>query len=277
MSHSEYYVSAAELRRELGTSDLRVLDVRWSLNDPDGGAAAYTVGHIPGAVYLHWFNDLSDPDDPVEGQLAPPSIFERSMARAGVSAGDRVVAYDDGSIFLASRLAWALRHYGHDRVRVLDGGWPAWLASGGATEVTLPEIHLGDFRVRPAESLRATKAEVEALVQSGGTVIVDCRMDETYQAAGAHIPGALRLPSPDLMDPRTGCLLSDDGLSERLASSGINLEQPLLLYCGGGVSAAAVHTALRSLDIMNARVFDGSWAEWSVDPETPKQSHGRVC
>src|SRR5262245_28734701 len=123
----EPFISVDELLTLQDTAEPpRMIDTRVSLDDPAWGRRAYEQSHIPGAVYLDWLEDISDPDDPVAGQLAPPAIFEETMQRLGVGGNDLVVAYDDNIIFAAARLAWCLRSNGHERVRVLHGGLPAW-------------------------------------------------------------------------------------------------------------------------------------------------------
>ncbi len=141
------------------------------------------------------------------------------MSAAGVGDTSEVVAYDDNKSFMAARLLWALRIYGHDRVRVLDGGWPAWYA------------------------------------------------------AGAHIPGAVRLPAPLLVQPENGTVRHAAEVRGLLTAAGLDADRPIALYCGGGVSAAEAFMALRIAGIQTARVYDGSWTEWGADPATPKTPH----
>jgi thiosulfate/3-mercaptopyruvate sulfurtransferase len=124
-NNHHYLISSGELRARLFEPELAVIDARWDLDDDDGGRNAYRAGHIPGARYVSWLDDISDPLDAVAGQLAGPIDFARAMSEAGVGDTSEVIAYDDNAIFMAARLLWALRIYGHDRVRVLDGGWPA--------------------------------------------------------------------------------------------------------------------------------------------------------
>jgi thiosulfate/3-mercaptopyruvate sulfurtransferase len=269
-----YLIASDELRARLGEPGLAVIDARWDLDDRDGGRDAYRAGHIPGARYVSWLDDMSDPADPVAGQLAGPADFARAMSAAGVDDISEVAAYDDNTIFTAARLLWALHIYGHDRVRVLDGGWPAWVRSGGPTDTAVPPPSPARFTPAPARDLRLTKDQMLAVVESGEMQIADCRMDSTWYAAGAHIPGAVRLPAPSLVRPENGTVRDAAGVRRRLAAAGIDASQPIALYCGGGVSAAEAFMALRTAGIQSARVYDGSWSEWGADPATPKTPHG---
>lgn len=263
------FISTEELAAR--PTGVRVVDVRWTLGEPEAGERAYAAGHIPGAVYLSWLRDLSDPADPVEGQLAPPEEFARTLGAAGIGPDTTVVGYDDGRIYLAARLVWALRHYGHGDARILDGGFPAWQREGRPVTTEVPAPEPRSYPVPRAHGLRATKQDVLAAVAAGDTAIVDCRMDETYAAAGAHIPGATRLPAPDLFEE--GLLRAPEALRDLARRAGVEPDRPAILYCGGGISASAVHTALHDLGYDRLSVYDGSWTEWGADPDTPKERH----
>ena len=97
---NQYLITSGELRARLGEPGLAVIDARWDLGDSDGGRNAYRAGHIPGARYVSWLDDISDPADAVAGQLAGPAGFARAMSAAGVGDTSDVVAYDDSTIFL---------------------------------------------------------------------------------------------------------------------------------------------------------------------------------
>jgi thiosulfate/3-mercaptopyruvate sulfurtransferase len=269
----QYLITSGELRARLGEPGLAVIDARWDLDDRDGGRNAYRAGHIPGARYVGWLDDFSDPADPVAGQLAGPADFARAMSAAGVDDASEVAVYDDNKIFMAARLLWALRIYGHDRVRVLDGGWPAWVRSGGPADTALPPAGAAQFTPAPPRDLRLTMDQMLAIVESGAMQIADCRMDGTWYAAGAHIPGAVRLPAPSLLQPGDGTMRDAAGVRRQLAEAGLDADRPIALYCGGGVSACEAFMALQTAGVQAARVYDGSWTEWGADPATPKEPH----
>lgn len=267
------HIDPADLAALVAEPGTVVVDTRGDLVDPEVGPAAYAAAHVPGAVYLGR-PDWSDPADPVAGQLAPPGRFAEVLGAAGIGPDTTVVAYDDGTLFLASRLVWALRHYGHaGATRILAGGFPAWAAAGLPSDDRVPEPDPVDYPTPVSGDLRATLDEVADAVETASAALVDCRMESTWTAAGAHIPGATHLPAPDLFDPRTGRPLPADRLAALAAEAGVGPDRPTILYCGGGVSAAAAYVALTEAGVSDLRVYDGSWSEWSTTAGTAREPH----
>jgi thiosulfate/3-mercaptopyruvate sulfurtransferase len=267
-------ISAAELQRRLGDEDVVVLDVRWDLGAPDAARGHHAEGHVPGAPYLHLEADLSDPDSDVPGQMPPLERLAGTFERLGVGDDTLVVAYDDNVIFTAARVFWMLAVLGHDRAAVLDGGWPAWTEAGGPIEVgaEVAERPCASLSLTPRPSLRHERADVEAAL-SRGIPLLDCRMDETWNDAGEHIPGARRLPAPALTDPLTGRLEPAARTRARVWALSLEPDDEIVLYCGGGISAARAWMALRAAGYTRASVYDGSWSEWSADPALPRERH----
>lgn len=274
MEPDRLLITTQELMAVRGQPDVVVIDVRYSLDGRDEGYDLFAAGHIPGAVYLHWLDDWSDPDDPVEGQLAGPERFAEAMRRAGVDDDTHVVVYDDAALFMAARMVWALHHYGHTDAQVLDGGLPKWIAEGGPVETgTGAQPAPGSFSVPTTISdTRLTKEDVRGLVEAQDGPLLDCRMDRTWEESGQHIPGAGRLPSPTLVR-EDGTLLSPEEIRALVEAQGVGGDGPVSLYCGGGVSAAQGWLAMRTAGYAHPRVYDGSWSEWSIDPDTPKAAH----
>ena len=111
------------------------------------------------------------------------------------------------------------------------------------------------------------------VLERDDVVLLDCRMDETWNAAGAHIPGAARLPAPSLADAAAGTLLAPEVLARRAAAAGATRDADVVVYCGGGVSASFAFAALEAAGYEHLRVYDGSWSEWSLDPRLPTEPH----
>jgi thiosulfate/3-mercaptopyruvate sulfurtransferase len=275
------------LAAHLGEPALRVVDVRGKVLPPGSKPrylakrADYEAAHIPGAVFVDWTRDIIDPDDPVPMQVAQPGPFAAKMAELGIADGTTVVAYDDYDHMFAGRFAWVLRYYGHDAVRVLDGGWSRWLAEGRPTSAPGVQSVVpsgGVFNARPRPELRRTAREVQGVLGKGDVVLIDARPPEQYEGAvtaatrAGHIPGALNVPYARLVDGTTGRFLPPGELARVFREAGVDVDalpREVIVYCNGGVSCTVPLNALRMLGRDDVAVYDGSWNEWGNDATLP--------
>ncbi|HVE62303.1 MAG TPA: sulfurtransferase [Mycobacteriales bacterium] len=250
-----------------------VLDVRWRLMGPPA-YDDHVSGRIPGAAFVDLARDLAAPPG-VGGRHPLPARgdFEAAMRRSGVSNDVPVVVYDDADGTSAARAWWLLRHHGHPDVRLLDGGWRAWLAEGRPTESGQPAPAVeGDFRVGDGVLPVLDVAGAAALARDG--VLLDARAAERYRGevepidpVAGHIPGAVSAPT-------TASVTSDGrfhdpaALREKFAALGIGRGTDVGVYCGSGVTAAHEVLALELAGIRGA-LYPGSWSEWVRDPSRP--------
>lgn len=270
MSH---LVSVAELATEAASdAPPRLLDVRWRLNEPEG-RPAYLRSHLPGAVYVDLERELSRLGHPEEGRFPLPDVehLELAARRWGLNQGDRVVVYDDNDGVTAARAWWLLRRHGVD-VRVLDGGFRAWLDSGEqlarGDQVSPP----GDLTLGPPQLPAASIEEVATAPRSG--YLVDVRAPQQYRGQsrglepdGGHIPGAVNIPTVTHISA-TGGLLPPDRIRDTLQSHGLEPGRPVTIYCNNGI--ASMHSALAFETAgYRARVYAGGWSQWSRTPGRP--------
>jgi thiosulfate/3-mercaptopyruvate sulfurtransferase len=277
-------VSTAWLADHLGAPELQVVDIRGRVL-PLGSnprylpkRAEYEAGHVPGAVFVDWTRDIVDPSDPVPAQVAKSDAFATLMGELGIGDETLVVAYDDYNHMFAGRLAWALRYYGHEATRTLDGGWSRWLAEGRPTSRELPLPRAAHFTPSSRPTLRKSADDVARALGQGDTLLVDARPADQYEGAvtaaarAGHIPGARNLPYARLVDPQTGQFLSNDQLTLAFAEAGIDvtkLPPNIVVYCNGGVSCTVTQQALQMLGRDDVAVYDGSWNEWGNDDKRP--------
>jgi len=222
------------------------VDCRWELSDPEAGRRAYLAGHVPGASFLDVDADLSDLSVPDAGRHPLPSAesFAAAAGRAGIGAGVYVVAY--GSMGGAERLWWLLRHFGHDECAVLIGGVEAW---GGELRAGEEEIEPAEFVAREREGDTIAADEIARRLADPSLVLVDARTPSRWRGEPneiddppGRIPGAVSRPW-------------NESLSDLP-------EGELVAYCGSGVtSSVTVHRAW--LAGREARLYPGSWSEWS--------------
>ncbi|WP_030260842.1 sulfurtransferase [Streptomyces violens] len=266
-------ISATELASELaGGTPPVLLDVRWQQGGPSGHAE-YATGHLPGAVYVDLDADLAGPaGSGGRHPLPDPEDFAAAMRAAGVSRDRAVVVYDGGQGWAAARAWWLLRWAGHEDVRALDGGLPAWRAAGGELTDEEPAPKPGDFTAAPGAVPVLTADEAAALARRG--VLLDARAGERYRGevepidpVAGHIPGARSAPTVDNV-AADGTFRPAAELAERFSALGAAPGAEVGVYCGSGVSAAHEVLALAVAGVP-AALYVGSWSEWSGDASRP--------
>lgn len=256
----------------------RVFDCSHDLADPARGQALYAEGHLPGALHAHLDTVLAGPRDGRNGRhpLPDPAVLAAWLGQAGVTRADTVVACDRSGGAFAARLWWLLRWLGHERVAVLDGGVPAWVAEGRLLTQEVPAFVPTVYELRPDRSRWVDAAQVAAMLQGGAGVIVDARaasryagVGETLDPVGGHIPGAINRPYADNLQP--------DGRFKPAAVlrqewQAVLAGQPpaaVVSQCGSGVTACHNLLALEVAGWPGARLYPGSWSEWCSDPARP--------
>lgn len=256
-------VAAGALLPRLGDERLRVVDCRFTLTDPAAGRRSFAEGHIPGAVYLSLDDDLSATEGPGRHPLPDPDVFAGRMGEIGIGSHHTVVAYDDAGGAYASRLWWMLRSSGHRHTGVLDGGWQAWLAAGGPVSDE-PATHAPTtFTGRSEWTGTVDRTRLESML--GEVTLVDARAGERYRGeiepydpAAGHIPTAHSLPYADNLDD-TGRFRPLPVLRTRFA----HIDEPIVVYCGSGVTACHDILAMQLAGIDDALLYPGSWSDWS--------------
>jgi thiosulfate/3-mercaptopyruvate sulfurtransferase len=278
MSHP--LVTVTELASTLERGGVvRLLDVRWRLDRPDG-RPAHREGHLPGAVYVDLDTELARRGDPLEGRHPLPrrSDLQAAARRWGLDDGDAVVVYDDLGGQSAARAWWLLRASGLADVRLLDGGLAAWREAG------LP-LDEGDVVARPGDvTLGDDPWPVidadEAADWPRTGVLVDSRAAERYRGEvepvdprAGHVPGAVNLPTGGNLDD-SGRFVDAARLRARFEEAGVGPSTPVAVYCGSGITAA--HNALAAtIAGFEPVLFAGSWSAWSNDPARPVATGGR--
>jgi len=256
-----------------------VIDCRFDLANPAKGEELYREAHIPGARYAHLDRHLSGVKTGTNGRHPLPDLeqINRNFSDLGISPGIQVVAYDADTGMYAARLWWMLRWMGHDAVAVLDGGLARWQREGhpvrGGVESSTP----GNFRGSPRPCWRLSANDVLKDLSSVQRLLVDARTPERYRGigetldpVGGHIPGAANyffqqnletdktFKSPDALRSQWSALLKDHD------------SRDVVMYCGSGVTACHNLLALEHAGLPGARIYPGSWSEWSSDPTRPK-------
>lgn len=279
MSHFPL-VSAQWLKGHLDDPSVVVLDATYHLPNVGRDARAeFEAERIPGARFFD-IDGVKDPDDPLPHMIPSPERFGELMGVLGISNESHVVCYDTYGLFSAARPWWLFRLYGHERVSVLDGGMPAWKASGGETETTpAAEPAAASFNAGFRPDLVRRIAEIQANLDSNVDVVLDARAANRFNgsapeprpdARSGHIPGSLNLPFQSLTDPDSKKVLDVQSLEKLFRDAGVKLgRDKVVASCGSGVTACVLVLGLHLLGDEGAAVYDGSWSEWGTRSDTP--------
>ena len=265
-------IDVETLHAQLGDPALVLLDATAALPgeafDADG---FFADAHLPGA--RRFDGELfSDPDTDLPHTVPSPGRFARLAGALGVGDASDIVVYDGRAPFSAPRAWWLFRLHGHARVRVLDGGLPAWLARGlpverGEAAVPVP----GRFTACLRTSLLAGLADVEHGLAAGDFLLLDARAAGRFAGTApeprpgirsGHIPGSVNLPFGRLYEP-DGRLRPPAALRAEFAAAGVDGFLPVTVSCGTGVTAAVLALGLAVAGFPDAALFDGSWCEWA--------------
>lgn len=262
------------LAAHLTDRTLRIADVRWSLSGP-AGRERYEAGHLPGAVFLDADQELGSPGEgPGRHPIPTPAKLSGILGERGIGDQHVVVAYDDAAGSIAARLWWLFRHFGHDGAcAVLDGGIQAWTDAGLWLSTDPARYPIARWTPREPRDDVVGADDVAALL-GGDSLLLDARAGERYRGEtepidprAGHIPGAFSAPWSANLGP-DGRFLAPGALRERYASLGAG-QRPTVAYCGSGMSATHDLLALELAGIGGARLYEGSWSEWSSDPSRP--------
>jgi thiosulfate/3-mercaptopyruvate sulfurtransferase len=241
----------------------------------------YDEGHIPGAIKLHWRDDLQDP---IERDLIEREQFEQLMGRLGISNSTSVVLYGDKNNWFAAYAYWYLKIYGHDNVRIVDGGRQKWIDEGRDLSTEIPQRTPTDYAARERdESIRAYRDAVHQTIGADARALVDVRSPQEYsgeliappgyeqegaQRAG-HIPSAQSIPWAQAVRD-DGTFKPADELRQLYEAKGILPSMQVTAYCRIGERSAHTWFVLRELlGYEEVRNYDGSWTEWGNLVDVP--------
>jgi len=262
------------LAEHLNDGDVVVAEVD---ENPD----LYDEAHIPGAVKLHWRDDLQDP---VERDIVDRETFERVLAERGIDNGTTVVLYGDKNNWFAAYAYWYLKTYGHADARILDGGRQKWIDEGLELTTDTPSPERKEYNAQERdESIRAYRDEVRKWIEEANRTLVDVRSPGEYSGdliappgyeqegaqRGGHIPGAASIPWASAVRD-DGTFKSPDELRELYGGKGITSDTEVTAYCRIGERSAHTWFVLRELlGYENVRNYDGSWTEWGNLVDVP--------
>ena len=270
MPQSPYLVDAQWLSQHINDLDVVVVDVRFSLANPNLGRSQYQTGHISGAYYLDLDEDLSDSVEQHGGRHPLPdwSVFVEKLTQIGINSAPptQVVVYDDSRFAFAARFWWMLRYLGHEEVSILDGGIRAWKSAGLPLSKDIPAQRKGDFAPKLQKDWTVDIRTVRQRKDGLGVTIVDARSPERFRGEvepidpiAGSIPGAINAFWQDASTEKG--YLKD---AETLAGywSGLNPMDKIIVYCGSGVTACVDLFSMAVAGHPMYKLYPGGWSDW---------------
>ena len=273
-------ISVKELQQHLDDPGFVLLDCRGELTDPQAGAAAFAVGHLPGAQHADPDVHLSDKSLAKDGSfrgrhpLPSPENFIQTLRHWGIHPQSQVIVYDGHAGMFASRVWWMLRWVGHTQVALLDGGLPAWQAAGGAVTTAVTTKAPGSITLQASLVRTVSADDVLANLDTKQSIVLDARANdrfrgenETIDPVAGRIPGARNRMFKDNLQSN-GCFKNAEALRAEFSAL-IRSPESTIAQCGSGISACHNLLAMAVAGIDAARLYPGSWSEWCSDPARP--------
>jgi thiosulfate/3-mercaptopyruvate sulfurtransferase len=272
------WVSTAWLEDHLQDSNLQILDVQPNVHD-------YISAHIPGAIYVN--ENLFRIHQNIPNFWMPADRVQTILRGIGIRRGVPLVMYTSygplskcttyiGDGLEQTMVAYTLARYGHDRVYLLDGGLIKWQQENRPVTQQFPVVLESDFTVELQKDLFIGYEEFRATKDREGVLLLDARPTNVYEGKGpwpkaGHIPGAINLPWPSLMNDHNKTLLKpDEQIRQIVAEKGVTRDREILIYCGTGREATNEFILLKwYLGLPRVRLYEGSFTEWSAHPENP--------
>ena len=265
----------------LNQQGVKFVDATWYMpNVPSNAYETYLNEHIPGAVH---FDIDKVANHAVDLPHMYPSLeyFELSMSELGISSSDKVIVYDRSNFVASARVWWMFLSFGHQNVKVLNGGLKAWKSAGGPIETAAPcKSSDSPYAGQSVGEQVIDRAQVQAIRSNPDAAILDARSEGRFEGTepeprpglrGGHIPGSLNLYYGDVMGS-DGIMYDPERIQEILCDLSVDSSPVLVTTCGSGVTAAILLLAIYQVRNQGLRMYDGSWTEWALHPDSEIES-----
>lgn len=275
--NNKFLVDTQWLSKHLQDDNIVIVDCQWDEN-------AYLKAHIPNAIMRPGHSYLKSEQDGELGKYLPGAgEFSRLMAEMGIDSSTEVICYDEWDNHFATRLWWLMKYYGHKEVRLLNGGWQAWVAAGFPVSCTVTKAKAagGPNSVHENPSNNTTLDELLERYGNHDVQILDVRRKSEYEGTelgknrrGGHIPGAIhlewnRMLSKSKQQVGVNFFQSEEKMQALLDQKGVSKDKTTVVHCQAGVRASFMFFCLKMLGYPDVKLYDGSMGEWANIDHTP--------
>ena len=243
--------------------------------------AQFAEGHLPGAYFFD-INDVADPNGRKDHTFPTAAIFAAKVGALGITNAHHIIAYDYmGGACAGARVWWVFRHFGHDKVSVLDGGLKKWKAENRALSTEDPKILPAYFDTVATRSIVRSCTDMQANIVAKTWQTVDARGAGRFEGTepeprpglrSGHIPSARNVPFATLLESSTQTFKDKAAIKKAFISAGVDLSKPITTTCGSGVTACTVALGAYLVGKTDVNIYDGSWLEWGADSTLPLEA-----
>ncbi|MDE1873171.1 MAG: sulfurtransferase [Thaumarchaeota archaeon] len=268
-AHPEVLIDTETVAKNIGNSSIKIVEVDY---DPEN---AYRQGHIQNASLIWWKRDINDP---VTRDIIDKSQFEELMSRNGITSDSEVVLYGDFNNWFAAFVFWIFKYYGHEKLKIMNGGRKKWEMEKKPYTKEEPQIQKTKYVSKPPnEGMRAYLFDVRRALDKTDTVLVDVRSPKEFSGEitapaeypmehaqrGGHIPGAHNIPWATAVNDTDGTFKAVDELKKNYEPKGVTPDKDVICYCRIGERSSHSWFVLKYLlGYPQVRNYDGSWTEW---------------